>query len=270
MSATGGGRGTRQQRQDWEKLLTEYPFMGSAYQALPEPTWEPTSFHAEPKGVDRAIARFKQKMAGALHLDSEVERLGYTEPELVMLLGGTHVPGHTEGEQLQMEAMIRTADFTALLAKTGELEPSVALTDDLQVMMGPSLGLPSFQFRGDQHARYAGPQVTLGGGERFEALDARLMHKVFDVGTQRIAKIESVPVRAATWAAFVAYQQPYLDGNKRLGRYSMNAVLMSRGFDSITVPAEKKEAYIDEVVGALKTGDLTSHVRFLLAQYDDT
>ena len=299
VSKTGGGRGTSQYETkgrsqastsgrnakahaepetsleapvfyDWDLLLSEFPFQGGEYQALPEPTWDETTFDAEAKGISRAVSRFKSRMAGALHLDSEVERLGFTEPELVQLIGNTHVPGHTEGEELQMRAMVNTAKFAANLASENELEPSIKLTDDLMVMMSPGIAAPSFQSRGNQHERYGGPFVSLGNRERFEALDARLMHRVFEAGTQRVSRIESVPVRAATWAAFVAYHQPYLDGNKRVGRYSINAVLMSQGFDAITIPASKKEEYLDEVVGALKTGDLTSHIRFLLSQYDDS
>lgn len=71
-------------------------------------------------------------------------------------------------------------------------------------------------------------------------------------------------VRGATWAAFSAYHQFYFDGNRRAGRYTMNAVGMSHGFDAILIPASAKAAHERTVVEALESDDLTRHIRFLL------
>lgn len=263
------GRGSTPSR-DWSVLLQEYPQYGAEVLAVPTPRWDDDiECDAVPRGSERAFARFRSRRVKGLHLDSEVEMLGYTEPEIELLLGGTHVPGHTEGEERRMLAMNRAFEHVELLASDGPVEPSLKITDDLAIFMNADVGVKSLQFRGDQDEQYRGPLVQIGGGERFEALDSRLMHPVFEEGISRISQIASPVVRAATWAAFVAYQQPYFDGNKRVGRYSMNVVLMSHGYDAIVVPARLKAEYIEEIVGALRTGDLTSHIRFLLSRYDD-
>jgi Fic family protein len=102
---------------------------------------------------------------------------------------------------------------------------------------------------------------------RFQAFDARLTHDILGAGLPKIFAVEHPVVRGATWAAFAAYHQFYFDGNKRAGRYTMNAVGMSHGFDAILIPASAKSAYENTVVGALLTDDLTAHIRFLLDLY---
>jgi Fic family protein len=88
-------------------------------------------------------------------------------------------------------------------------------------------------------------------------------------GLKRIEQLDHPIVRGATWAAFATYAQFYLDGNKRTGRYVMNAVLMSHGYDAILIPASLKSQYEDVLVESYRSGDLTPHIDFLLGLYGD-
>ncbi|PZE36950.1 hypothetical protein DEJ31_07320 [Curtobacterium sp. MCPF17_031] len=247
--------------------------MPADYQAVPEPAWEDLSDSMRavlPKGVDRALARFRDRQTDAIFNDAWLEGISYTEPEIVEVIGGTHVPGHTEGEEYQVRDLLKAVTFLVNRVREGKLEPTQSLSDDLHMFIASHLDVRSVAFRGDQKERYDGPSVKLGRGERFRALDARLTHDALQAGLARIQTIEHPVVRAATWAAFAAYQQFYFDGNKRTGRYTMNAVIMSHGYDAILVPASMKASYEDMIVDALRTGDLTAHVRFLLDLYDDS
>lgn len=98
---------------------------------------------------------------------------------------------------------------------------------------------------------------TLGSHRQFWALDSRASNG------------SNTPLYegGATWAAFATYQQFYLDGNKRTGRYGMNAVLMSHGFDAILIPEHLKAQYEDVLVKSYRTGDLMPHIDFLLGLY---
>ena len=95
------------------------------------------------------------------------------------------------------------------------------------------------------------------------------MPDVLTAGLVRIEQIEHPVLRGATWAAFSTYQQFYLDGNKRTGRYVMNAVLMSHGYDAILIPERLKAQYEDALVATYRSGDLTPHIDFLIQLYDD-
>jgi len=293
MSKTGGGRGTNQYAvkgrsinagapgtppevelasDPWEAQLAEYrsTVHPDAKQGVPEPAWDDLSTdyaHIKPKGVERAVARFRQRLGEGIHGDAVLEGITYTLPEIVEVIGGTHVPGHTEGEELQVVDMKKASDFLMLRVEEGPLEPSQELSDELHMFIASHLNVPTHQFRGDQRIKYDRPRVALGRGRHFQAMDARLTHAILDAGLARIENVPHPLVRAASWAAFAAYQQFYFDGNKRAGRYTMNAVAMSHGFDAILIPASSKADYENRVVEALETDDLTSHIRFLLDLY---
>lgn len=293
---TGGGRGTNQYRirgrsvttptsaddvnlsvaapaSAWDDLLREYPSPPDDVHAIPEPAWDDLNdivASIEPKGTERAVARYKHRESKALYADSKLEGLAFTEPEIVTLINGGHVAGHTEGEEAQVAGLKRASDLMLAFVEDGApINPSQTLSDDLHRPIALPLGLKSIEFRGDQREQYFGPQVRLDRGETFRALDARLTHAVFDAGLERVLAIEHPVLRGVTWAAFATYEQFYLDGNKRTGRYVMNTVLMSHGFDAITIPDRLKPEYEDALVDAYRTGNLTPHIRFLLSLYDD-
>lgn len=254
------------------QLLNLYPTAPAAVQAMPEPAWDdlsPLLRAVRPKGVGRAVARFGARGTEAIYNDATLEGMGFTIPEIADILGGTHVPGHTEGEREQVADMQKAARFLITRAKEGPIEPSQQISDDLHIFIASHLAIPTLEFRGDQRKRYDGPQVHLGRGERFRSLDARVLRPVLESGLSLIRTIEHPVVRGTTWAAFAAYHQFYFDGNKRTGRYVMNAICMSHGYDAILVPAARKAEYEDTVVAALRSGDLTDHVRFLIDLYDD-
>ena len=149
MSKTGGGRGTNQHKvrgvssvpntsrapeveltmssaPDWDAVLSAYPTVPTAFQAIPEPHWDDlTELVAgiAPKGVARAIARFNTRQGTALYNDAQLEGITYTEPEIVDIIGGTHVPGYTEGEEQQVTDMVRASAFLMGLPPKGRSHP---------------------------------------------------------------------------------------------------------------------------------------------------
>jgi hypothetical protein len=298
MGKTGGGRGTNQHKiqgasnsrggntepenqlnraspgsPDWSSLLAEYPTHPGDYQAVPEPTWADFSSRMSevaPKGMERSVNRYVLREGNTVFNDARLEGFAFTEPEIATLISGGHVAGHTEGEEAQV-AGLKTAGSYMLnrVMEGAEIDPAQAISDDIHRFIAAPLGLKSLAFRGSQKSQYEGPRVRLGRGEEFRALDARLTPTVLESGLKRIEQLDHPIVRGATWAAFATYEQFYLDGNKRTGRYVMNAVLMSHGYDAILIPASLKSKYEDVLVESYRSGDLTPHIDFLLGLYGD-
>lgn len=260
-------------RTELERLLAEYPTFPGDYQAVLEPSYtdlSDTFSEIAPKGTVRALARYVQREPTSLFHDARLEGFAFTEPEIVTLMNGGHIAGRTLGEEAQVAGMKQASDLVVEYVRNGvELPLSQKLSDAVHLPIALPLGLKSVQFRGDQREQYEGPRVRLGRGEIFRALDARLTPAVLAAGLTRLEKIAHPVVRGATWAAFATYQQFYLDGNKRTGRYVMNAVLMSHGYDAIAIPDRLKAQYEDALVEAYRSGDLTPHISFLLGLYSD-
>ena len=269
VSNAGDARGA-----NWDALLAEYPTFPGDYQAIPEPQWDDLSgsvSRVAPKGRERAVHRYIARESNSLYNDARLEGFAFTEPEIATLISGGHVAGHTAGEEAQVAGLKGASDFILNRVMEGiEIEPAQSISDDIHLFIATPLGLASTAFRGDQRIQYAGPKVRLGRGEEFRALDARLTPAALSAGLVRIEQIQHPVVRGATWAAFATYQQFYLDGNKRTGRYVMNAVLMSHGYDAILIPARLKSQYEDVLVESYRTSDLTPHIEFLLGLYNES
>lgn len=71
--------------------------------------------------------------------------------------------------------------------------------------------------------------------------------------------------RAMVWFLFGALQQFYFDGNKRTARFMMNGILMSHGFDAISVPAGRAEEFNQELAEFYIGRDATRMMEFLFS-----
>ena len=70
--------------------------------------------------------------------------------------------------------------------------------------------------------------------------------------------------RGMAFFLFGALQQFYFDGNKRTSRFMMNGILMSHGFDAISVPAKRAQEFNENMVRFYLGKDATEMMRFLI------
>lgn len=59
------------------------------------------------------------------------------------------------------------------------------------------------------------------------------------------------------------YIHPYMDGNGRVGRFLMNAMMASGGYPWLVVPVEKRDKYMATLEAASVGGDIVPFTRFL-------
>lgn len=62
--------------------------------------------------------------------------------------------------------------------------------------------------------------------------------------------------------AFV-YIHPYMDGNGRMGRFLMNAMLASGGYPWTVIPVERRDDYMQSLESASVQGDIVPFTKFL-------
>jgi len=59
------------------------------------------------------------------------------------------------------------------------------------------------------------------------------------------------------------YIHPYMDGNGRMGRFLMNAMLASGGYPWTVIPVEQREAYMKSLEAASVGGDIKALAGFI-------
>jgi len=70
-------------------------------------------------------------------------------------------------------------------------------------------------------------------------------------------------VRAVLGHFTFVYIHPYMDGNGRIGRFLMNAMLAAGGWNWTVIPVEKRDAYIAALESASVRQDIKQFVKFL-------
>jgi len=78
-----------------------------------------------------------------------------------------------------------------------------------------------------------------------------------------IASEPHAGVRAVLGHFFFVYIHPYMDGNGRLGRFLMNAMLVTGGYVWTVVPVEQRLRYMDALEEASSGQNIEEFARLL-------
>lgn len=74
---------------------------------------------------------------------------------------------------------------------------------------------------------------------------------------------ENAAVRVVLGHFIFVYIHPYMDGNGRMGRILMNAMLASGGYPWTVIPVEKRVGYLSALEAASVDGDIAPFANFL-------
>jgi Fic family protein len=78
-----------------------------------------------------------------------------------------------------------------------------------------------------------------------------------------LEKEPNAGVRAVLGHFIFVYIHPYMDGNGRMARFLMNAMLTSGGFPWTVIPVETRDVYMAALESASTGGDIKPFAEFL-------
>lgn len=293
MSKTGGGCGTNQYGVRGQSVGDQPGQPGQRSAAEPDIELPPARQHVElyagdfafpsdsdfnatdirPKGVERAVARFIRRKTNLIFNDARLEGINFTEPEIATLVDGGGVdPAASDLGSNRVIALSEATDLVLTRVRAGEFDLSKRTSDDVHRLLAPFDALEAGMFRGEGQVG-GGGTVNVRGAATFHAHSSddggAKLNQVYRDGVTRIRAIEHPAVRSATYSAFAAYHQFYLDANKRTGRLLMNGELISNGYDAVVTPVAREAEYHDALQEMYETGDPHALVRFTLSCWDD-
>jgi len=70
-------------------------------------------------------------------------------------------------------------------------------------------------------------------------------------------------VRAVLGHFLFTYIHPFMDGNGRIGRFLMNVMFASGGYDWVIIPVDKRDAYMNALEKASVQGDIKPFAKFI-------
>lgn len=233
--------------------------------------WDRSAVPADvPTSVDRAVFRYKQMLAQFVFDASSLEGNPFTFPEVKTLLDGVTVGGHKLTDEQQVLNLAAAARDLFTLVKAGSFRLDKATFDRLHALVAREEPLEWGYFRGEGEFTDITPRVGLGYEGEFVPSHptepgAENLKKLFADAVQALeTEVADPRERGMAFFLFGALQQFYFDGNKRTSRFMMNGVLMSHGFDAISVPAKRAQEFNEKMVRFYLGKDATEMMRFLI------
>ena len=227
-------------------------------------TWDRPDLPGEgPRSVDRAVFRCRQMLATIVHDASALEGNPFTWVEVKTLLDGVTVGGRRLTDERQVLNIAAAAKELFAMVRSGAFRLDRPTSHRLHGLIACEEALEWGNFRGEGAETSLTPNVALGEGRVHTPPEtvpgAANLNKLFTGGVEFLeSNIADPRERAMAWFLFGALQQFYFDGNKRTSRFMMNGILMSHGFDAISVPAARAETsnrgMVDFYVGLDGTG----------------
>lgn len=111
-------------------------------------------------------------------------------------------------------------------------------------------------------AGYRNNQVYIGGSKHVP-LSVDAMRDVMPVFFELLEHEPEAAVRAVLGHFIFVFIHPYMDGNGRIGRFLMNAMLASGGYPWTVIPVEKRSLYMEALEKASVQQDIKPFVEFV-------
>ncbi len=94
-------------------------------------------------------------------------------------------------------------------------------------------------------------------------LPPNAINDAMDVLFDLLKKEPSPAVRAVLGHFFLVFIHPYMDGNGRMGRFILNAMLASGGYSWTVIPVEKRKEYMQALEKASVESDISDFTKLI-------
>jgi len=193
-------------------------------------------------------------------------------PELIeKVRSGTWDIGGNEEDRKQRDAMAAKGYWDAFQA----VEKSI-----IQVLEGKNAGEVADMEHGDWYRELFGPSVTAKllhpsdlagyrnhqvyiGQSKHVPLNREAVRDAMPVLFELLRQEPEASVRAVLGHFIFVFIHPYMDGNGRMGRFLMNAMLASGGYPWTVIPVEQRDDYMQALEQGSVGEDIEPFAKFL-------
>ena len=230
---------------------------------------EKVTFPESPKlSPERVCYNYKRMLAEFVWDASYLEGNPYTYPEVKTLLEGITIGGHKLSDQEQILCLAESAKKLIASVATNKFHFNKQTFCDHNKIIAIHEALDAGNFRGEAEEKNYTPQVALGIHGRYTPLPtidgAPALNKTFTQAVNQLeTDVSNKLQRGILFSLHGALFQYFFDGNKRTSRTMMNGILMSSGYDALSIPASKAQEYNEKMVQFYLTRDATQMLDFM-------
>lgn len=192
-------------------------------------------------------------------------------PELIERVRIGTWNAHDEEDKKQRDAMAARGYWDAFKSVKQSIE---------KILNGNNAGSIVDADHGDWYRELFGPSVTVGllkpadlagyrnhqvyiGGSMHTPLNREAIRDAMPVLFELLQQETEASVRAVLGHFIFVFIHPYMDGNGRMGRFLMNAMLASGGYPWTVIPVEERDAYMQALEKASVNQDIEPFAQFL-------
>lgn len=216
--------------------------------------------------VERSLSRFHANLPVMIWDAARLEGNTFTLPEVRTLLDGVTVDGKKIEDQQQVLALNEAYNELARLVRTGEFALTKQISDRLHGLVARHEAIESGRFRGEG-AVNGGGSVRLSTGGVVDGREhgdgGALLIEAFHDLADYLDGVDDVRQKALLYAASATRHQFYFDGNKRTAKLMASGVLMSAGFDAVSIPYSRLYEQNVSLDRLFSTDTATSYMNLL-------
>jgi len=200
-----------------------------------------------------------------------IEKYSVTPNLIERVRFGTWDAEENEEDKKQKDAMAARGYWQAFKA----VKKSIS-----RILDGENPGIVVSQEHGDWYRELFSPSVTVGlikpsdlagyridqvyiGQSKHTPVNKDGVRDVMPLLFELLQTEDHPGVRAVLGHFIFVYTHPYMDGNGRIGRFLMNAMLASGGYPWTVIPVEQRDAYMTSLESASVDQDILPFAEFL-------
>lgn len=217
-------------------------------QAIPKP---------DKSTPDKAILQFKRNLPKFVWETGVLENNPFSYVEVQTFLDGITVGGHKISDEDQIRGIAESAKLLIQMLRTHTFdERNIDVMRQLHAVLAKNEALDAGLLRGEGDAKGT-PKVFLGElGEYLppnKTTDGKNIANSYNSAAKTIEAIGNPLEKGIALFLFIAKEQPFFDGNKRIGRLMMNGILMSNGVSTISIPAKQHQKFNETMINFYKS-----------------
>ena len=193
----------------------------------------------ESSSIERARHRFGASLPDLVWNAAALEGNTFTLPEVRTLLDGVTVGGRPLDDEKQVLALVDGYTHLDELVASGSFSLSKSVSDDLHRRVAVHEAIESGGFRGEGDVGGGGTVRLASGGLVVGVPQSELAGR-FAASADFLEALDDPRERALGYFVSATRSQFYFDGNKRTARLMMTGLLMSEGYEAVSLPVARK------------------------------
>lgn len=224
-----------------------------------------------PADSDKYIIKMEEIYTTDAYHSLSIEKYRVT-PELIeRVRTGAWDAKENEADRQQKDAMAARGYWQAFNAVKGSIQ---------RILKGENAGTVADEEHGDWYRALFAPSVAVGllkpsdlagyrnnqvyiGQSKHTPVNKDGVRDVMPLLFELLSEEEHAGVRAVMGHFIFVFIHPYMDGNGRIGRFLMNAMLASGGYPWTVIPVEERDRYMKALEAASVDQDIKPFAEFV-------